>query len=47
MQTAVAALKEFQDNPEQFEPEGWNRSNHGAGFRRRPGLTKEEEYVAE
>ena len=46
MQAAVVALEEFLTDKTMLEPEGWNRSNHGAFHRRRPNLKKEEEYVA-
>ena len=41
------AMEEFKHNDALLEPEGWNRSNHGAYYRRRPNLLREEEYVAE
>ncbi len=44
MVAAVVALEEFKNN-DALEPEGWNRSNHGAYYRRRPNLLRDEEYV--
>lgn len=46
MEAAVVAMEEFIRNHDMLEPEGWNRSNHGAHYRRRPNLLREEEYVA-
>ena len=45
MEAAVAAMEEFESDTTLLEPEGWNRSNYGAIYRRRPNLKREEEYV--
>lgn len=45
-QAAVVALADFLGDATMLEPAGWNRSSHGALFRRRPNLDPEEEYVA-
>ena len=45
MEAAVAALDDFEADASALEPEGWNRSNYGADYRRRPSLQREDEYV--
>jgi hypothetical protein len=46
MRAAVAALSDFETNMSLLEPQGWNRSNHGAVHRRRPDLSPTSEFVA-
>lgn len=46
-------MMEFNETPDMYEPEGWNRSSYGVVqtheftvHRRRPSLRREDEYVA-